>query len=346
MKKILFSSFLALQGAALNIRDTVNDTENCVIRMKVFETAWDMYGNDIQIQYEQDHRDDLQAIWPYQKINTSGAAKGEKTYFAHQDHVDCFRHNICDLMTEAIFQKWICDAEDMTKEAATVEYLQKSLHKCCDPATECCPGDTYHTNQNCPCNSERECCNLWGEEDDMAKRPWNTNCPCNPEVECCPDVGSCPCCDSATQCCTCRGDTWETNKNCQCDAATMCCYLEGDDKLTQTWRESSNCPCPGPNDPVDSDGQHTVCCPNEDWGVNKYCKCSDCEFCCPDEFGNDKTWPEFLQCPCNSKTDCCPAQPHLGIFVADTEESNPEHCCKSVVDGEYVKCCRQDHIDV
>lgn len=59
MKKILFSSFLALQGAALNIRDTVNDTENCVIRMKVFETAWDMYGNDIQIQYEQDHRDDL-----------------------------------------------------------------------------------------------------------------------------------------------------------------------------------------------------------------------------------------------------------------------------------------------
>jgi len=111
---------LALQGSALNIRDVVSltDTENCQIRMSVFQVAWDMYGNDIQIHYEETHRDDPAAIWPYQEV----MASGERRYFAHQENTECFKKNVCE-MEEMRFQAFTCDLETMTKETATLEKL-------------------------------------------------------------------------------------------------------------------------------------------------------------------------------------------------------------------------------
>lgn len=201
---------------------------------------------------------------------------------------------------------------------------------CCDSSQKCCLRDTEFTNPLC-----RKKCEIG--------QTWRDNelCPCDPLIDCCPgdhrctnklcpklDDGICcswetyrsnplDCkkhCDSCTDCCVEKGDTYLNNKNCEpicnptekccgpsipenplcCDRNVQCCK-------PQTYKDNKLCIC---------DPDKECCEPenNDAWRRNPNCKCDPKIFCCnlPGSTIFKQTWKENIEaCLCDSSKECC-----------------------------------------
>ena len=159
MKFSLISSVIAfVQVAALELR------ESCGVREKTLDALMSTYSKQVIDEFRQQ---DPEAV----QLDTS-----------------CLKQNVCALLDDDAFEKYLCCLETTPDSVETLKACENHLHHCCNREDHCCPGDDYTTNPNCDCDRLTQCCNLWGDEDAF---PFNLNCYCDPLVYCC--EGKCPC---------------------------------------------------------------------------------------------------------------------------------------------------------
>ena len=221
---LIASVFAAVQVTALQLKTS------CEVREKTIMAIREQYSHTTIAKYVEQEK----AVAP----------KAIRDHTPIQFDLACSEQNICSMWTDTIFEEYICCLE---KDPDTIDTLAKCeifFKDCCDPEESCCPLDTYQTNANCRCDPLKECCNLWGDDDEYeAYFPFNMNCECNPDLFCCDGEA---CCNSEIECChgdswpknihcpnpcdrkfkCCPGDSWQNNSNCECDSALFCCKGE------------------------------------------------------------------------------------------------------------------------
>lgn len=126
-------------------------------------------------------------IQKYISLAKSEASEEKVDSVPIQFEPQCAEMNICSMMSDTLFEEYICCLENEPDTVDTLTRCEVFMQGCCDSSINCCPGESYQTNPNCDCNPLTECCDLWGDEDFF---PANLNCVCVPDPlgkYCCPD---------------------------------------------------------------------------------------------------------------------------------------------------------------